>query len=121
CSACHVPPNFTDNAFHNIGIGWDSEDRDLGRFEISGLEGDKGAFKTPTLREIARTAPYMHDGSLPTLEAVIDHYARGGTPNPYLDEEVFLIKLADEDKADLIQFLTEGLSSENYPEHKPPK
>ncbi len=121
CSACHTGPNFTDNGFHNIGVSWNAKDRDEGRFAISGLEGDKGSFKTPTLREIARTAPYMHDGSMATLEDVVDHYARGGTKNPYLDEEIFRIKLEEGDKADLVAFMTEGLSSTSYPEHQPPK
>ncbi len=94
---------------------------DLGRFEISGLEGDKGAFKTPTLREIARTAPYMHDGSQATLEEVIEHYNKGGTPNPQLDEGIFELNLTPEEKADLITFLKEGLSSDSYPEHEPPE
>lgn len=120
CSACHSGPNFTDNGFHNIGVSWDVEKKDEGRFAISGLEGDTGSFKTPTLREIARTAPYMHDGSMATLEAVIDHYAKGGVKNPYLDEEVFLIKLEDKDKADLLAFMKEALSSDSYPNHTPP-
>src|SRR5205809_556231 len=68
CSACHVGPNFTDGAFHNIGIGMDHEKPDIGREEHSKQEGDRGSFKTPTLREIARTAPYMHNGKFKTLE-----------------------------------------------------
>ncbi len=120
CSACHSAHNFTDNGFHNIGVSWEKPDRDLGRFAISGLEGDKGAFKTPTLREIARTAPYMHDGSLATLEDVITHYNRGATPNPYLDEEIFTLNLTEQEQADLVTFLKEGLSSASYPDHKPP-
>lgn len=121
CSACHSGPNFTDNAFHNIGVNIDKEMPDLGRFEISGLEGDKGAFKTPTLREIARSAPYMHDGSQATLEEVVEHYVKGGTPNPQLDEEIFKLNLTAEEKADLITFMKEGLASESYPEHEPPE
>lgn len=121
CSACHSGPNFTDNAFHNIGVGMDKDMPDLGRFEISGLEGDKGAFKTPTLREIARSAPYMHDGSQGTLEEVVEHYNKGGAPNPQLDEEIFELKLTPEEKSDLITFMKEGLSSESYPEHEPPE
>jgi cytochrome c peroxidase len=121
CSACHAGSNFTDNGFHNIGVSWNAQPRDDGRFAISGLKGDTGAFKTPTLREIARTAPYMHDGSLATLEDVVDHYAEGGTKNPYLDEEIFLIKLEEKDKADLVAFMKEGLKSASYPNDKPPK
>lgn len=121
CSACHSGPNFTDFAFHNIGIGMDKPEPDKGRTVISKLEGDTGAFKTPTLREIARTAPYMHDGSLKTLEEVMDHYIKGGTPNKYLDEEIFNMKLSEADKADLVTFLKEGLSSESYPMHEAPE
>ena len=121
CSACHVGANFTDNAFHNVGIGMDRDEFDQGRAAISNLGGDTGSFKTPTLREIARTAPYMHDGSLKTLEDVVNHYNKGGVPNTYLDEEVYELKLSDEEKADLITFLKEGLSSQDYPMHKPPK
>jgi cytochrome c peroxidase len=121
CSGCHVGPNFTDNAFHNIGIGMDKEKYDKGREELSGLLGDRGAFKTPTLREIARTAPYMHDGSLKTLEDVVEHYVKGGIQNPWLAEDIFPLKLTDEDKKDLITFMKEGLSSEDYPLHTAPE
>jgi cytochrome c peroxidase len=61
CSACHVGPNFTDGEFHNTGVAVTSGDR--GRMAVTGAERDRGAFRTPTLREIARTAPYMHDGT----------------------------------------------------------
>lgn len=121
CSACHTGPNFTDNAFHNIGIGMDQPQPDVGREAISKLVGDRGAFKTPTLREIARTAPYMHDGSLKTLEEVVRHYSKGGIANEWLDEEIFPRNLTDQEVADLVTFLTEGLSSESYPEHAPPE
>ncbi len=88
CTACHVGPNFTDERFHNTGIAWpDGDLLDPGRLEVTGNKKDQGAFKTPTLREIARTDPYMHDGSLATLEEVIEFYNRGGNPNPYLDPE----------------------------------
>lgn len=121
CSSCHSGPNFTDNGFHNIGVSFTTEKPDLGRFEISKVEGDKGAFKTPTLREIARTAPYMHDGSLATLEEVVDYYDKGGTPNMYLDEELFPLKLTVEQKAALVAFLKEGLAGKSYPDIEPPK
>ena len=117
CSACHSGHNFTDNAFHNIGVSGE----DQGRHVISKMEGDKGSFKTPTLREIARTAPYMHDGSLKTLEEVIEHYAKGGNAHEQLDEEIYELKLTPEQKADLVTFLKEGLSSETYPEHTAPE
>jgi cytochrome c peroxidase len=121
CSACHTGHNFSDGAFHNIGIGMEAEKPDLGRYEISKLEGDKGSFKTPTLREIARTAPYMHDGRFKTLEEVLEYYDKGGHPNPQLDEEMHQLKLTPQDKADLVVFLKEGLSSESYPDVAPPK
>ncbi len=87
CSACHAGPNFTDNAFHNLGTSVKS--KDVGREKISGMEGDRGAFKTPGLRDIARSAPYMHDGSHATLEEVVDFYNKGGAANEQLDEEIF--------------------------------
>lgn len=115
CSGCHVGSNFTDNGFHNLGVSFLKDAPDLGREAISNLGGDKGAFKTPTLRDIARTAPYMHDGSLATLEDVVDYYDKGATPNEYLDEEIFPLKLSDEQKAALVAFLKEGLASTSYP------
>lgn len=121
CSACHVGPNFTDGSFHNIGVGMDKPEPDVGRFAETKVVGDRGGFKTPTLREIARTAPYMHDGGLKTLEDVVEYYNKGGIPNPQLDEEIFPLKLTDEQKTDLVTFLKEGLSSESYPNVKPPK
>lgn len=121
CSACHSGPNFTDNAFHNLGVNIDAANPDLGRFVVSKQEGDRGAFKTPTLREIARSGPYMHDGSHATLEEVVNYYDKGGTPNPQLDEEIFPLKLTDEEKKDLVVFLKEALSSSTYPKVDPPK
>jgi cytochrome c peroxidase len=85
------------------------------------LDGDRGSFKTPTLREIARTGPYMHDGRLKTLEAVVDHYIKGGTANEQLDEEIYPLKLTPEEKADLVTFMKEGLACDKYPAIKPPK
>lgn len=117
CSACHSGYNFTDNAFHNIGV----PGKDVGREAISKALGDRGAFKTPTLREIARTAPYMHDGSLKTLEEVVAHYAKGGTPHEQLDEEIYPLKLTPEQVADLVTFMKEGLSSPTYPNHTAPE
>lgn len=111
CSACHAGPNFSDSAFHNIGL--DSED--VGRKAISNLGGDHGAMKTPTLREIARTAPYMHNGSLKTLKEVVEHYNKGGNGNPFQDEEIHPLNLTPEEIADLVTFMEEGLASESYP------
>lgn len=117
CSSCHTGPNFTDNSFHNIGVAGNDE----GRAAISKSTGDKGSFKTPTLREIARTAPYMHDGSLKTLEEVVAHYAKGGNPNPQLDEEIYPLKLSAAETVDLITFLKEGLTSKQYPLESAPE
>lgn len=111
CSACHSGPNFSDSAFHNIGL----ESADEGRFVISKMGGDKGAMKTPTLREIAKSGPYMHNGSLKTLEEVVAHYVKGGNNNPAQDEEIFPLKISKEDEADLVTFMKEGLSSASYP------
>ena len=78
CKACHTGFNFTDESYHNLGVGTDKQNPDEGRFIVTKKEEDWGAFKTPTLREVARTAPYMHDGSLKTIEEVVDFYTRGG-------------------------------------------
>lgn len=117
CSACHSGPNFTDNAFHNIGV----PGTDAGREAISKSLGDRGAFKTPTLRDVARSSPYMHDGSMKTLEEVVAHYVKGGTAHEQLDEEIYELKLTDAQKADLVTFLKEGLSGASYPMHTAPE
>jgi len=93
--------------FHNIGIGVDGEGelKDLGRYNATKVRADKGAFKTPSLRNIAKTAPYMHDGSLRTLKNVIEYYAGGGNSNPYLDKEIKTITLSTQDRSDLVEFL----------------
>jgi len=121
CSSCHAGPNFTDNAFHNIGVGMDAKAPDVGRKVISKLGGDQGSFKTPTVRDIGRSAPYMHDGGMQTLKEVVDHYNKGGIPNEFLDEEIFKLNLTPQEVDDLVTFLKEGLTSSNYPEHKMPE
>jgi cytochrome c peroxidase len=83
----------------------DAEKPDLGRYEITKLEKDKGAFKTPTVRNVELTAPYMHDGSQKTLEEVVEWYDKGGHPNPWLDEKIKPLKLTAEEKADLVAFM----------------
>jgi cytochrome c peroxidase len=98
CVACHVGPNFNDERLHNTGVAW----RD-GKFADPGA--GQGNFKTPTLREIARTAPYMHDGSIATLEDVIEYYDRGGNRNPSLDPELRPLRLSASEKQNLIAFL----------------
>ena len=117
CTACHLGPTFSDEQFHNTGVAWsDGEWLDDGRFGVTGEETDRGRFKTPTLREIARTAPYMHDGSITTLEDVVEFYDRGGSSNPYLDPAIRPLRIrplrltADEKRA-LLAFLS-SLSGE---------
>lgn len=102
CTSCHLGPNLTDERFHNTGIAWP---RDEGRYTVTKNDRDRGAFKTPSLREAARTPPYMHDGSLKTMEAVIDFYDQGGKPNPALDAEIRELRLSAEEKAALAAFL----------------
>jgi cytochrome c peroxidase len=106
CTDCHLGPNLSDERFHNTGVAWrDSRLSDAGRHKVTGAEQDKGAFKTPTLREVARKAPYMHDGSLATLEEVVEFYSKGGNRNPYLDAELLPLGLTPEEKRSLISFL----------------
>lgn len=88
CGLCHTGPNFTDEKFHNIGVGWDTNRIDLGRYRVTGQVKDIGAQKTPTLREIEHTAPYMHDGSVATLAGVVEFYDKGGVVNPFLAPEM---------------------------------
>ena len=117
CVACHTIGEqyalFTDGLFHNLGAGMDEngELRDAGRFEQTGKEADRGSFRTPTLRNVARTAPYMHDGSLRTLREVIDFYVGGGNSNPQLDSRIRPLELSARDRDDLLAFL-EALNGE---------
>lgn len=105
CTACHAGGNFTDELYHNLGVGMDAETPDLGRYEVTGEEQDRGAFKTPTLRNVALTAPYMHDGSQQTLEEVVDWYDQGGHPNPHLSDKIKKLDLTDHEKADVVEFM----------------
>ncbi len=113
CDQCHEGINFTSNAYHNIGIGMDKPDPDVGRYAVTKNEADWGAFKTPTLRDIARTAPYMHDGSLATLEEVVDYYDKGGNPNKNLDKTMKKLNLTAQEKKDLVAFL-KALNGEGW-------
>jgi len=113
CDACHEGVNFTTNAYHNLGIGTDKPNPDAGRYVVTKKDEDWGAFKTPTLREAARTAPYMHDGSLKTLEEVVDFYDKGGIPNRNLDKSIRQLHLTAEEKKDLVAFL-KALSGEGW-------
>jgi cytochrome c peroxidase len=105
CTACHVGANFTDEKYHNIGVGMDAKEPDLGRYEVTKSEKDKGAFKTPTVRNVALTGPYMHDGSEKTLEDVVEFYNKGGIKNPTLDEKIKPLNLTAQEKADLVEFM----------------
>jgi cytochrome c peroxidase len=106
CWSCHSGPNLSDERFHNTGIAFRGDELlDAGRFVVSQHPGDRGAFKTPTLREVARTAPYMHDGSVATLDAVVEYYDRGGNANPGLDPLIRPLHLPVEEKRDLVVFL----------------
>lgn len=105
CAACHAGVNFTDELYHNLGVGMDVEKPDLGRFSVTGEEKDTGAFKTPTLRNVALTPPYMHDGSQKTLREVIDWYAKGGHSNPHLSDKIKKFEISAQETQDLIAFM----------------
>jgi cytochrome c peroxidase len=104
CAACHSAPNFTDNGFHNIGIN-PKTPADLGRFNIRKVASMKGAFKTPSLRDVELTAPYFRDGSAATLRDVVDHYERGGDDLSNLSTDMKPLKLSGPEKLDLVAFL----------------
>ena len=114
CTLCHLPPLYTDTLYHNIGVGFERSEPDLGRggFLERSLdeptvetEALRGAFKTPTLRSITETGPYFHDGSAETLEAAVDFVLEGGHPNRYLDEKLQPRNLTAQEKDALMEFL----------------
>jgi cytochrome c peroxidase len=105
CWRCHAGANFTDESFHNTGVGWGREPLDLGRYELTRQEADRGKFKTPSLRGVGETPPYMHDGSLGTLEEVVEYYNRGGDKNPHLDPALEPLGLSKEEVKNLAAFL----------------
>jgi cytochrome c peroxidase len=106
CSSCHPGPNFTDEGFHNTGVAWRTgSPADSGRANVTGRPEDLGAFKTPTLRQVQVTAPYMHDGSFTSLDRVVDYYDRGGQRNPGLDSRLRPLHLSPPEKRDLVAFL----------------
>jgi cytochrome c peroxidase len=106
CAACHAGPNFTDNGFHNIGVAQGAHE-DVGRYKLRALPSMKGAFKTPTLRDVALTAPYFRDGSAATLREVVEHYNAGGAqPAPAnLSPEVRPLNLTAAEVDDLVAFM----------------
>lgn len=105
CAACHLGPNLTDEKYHNLGVGMQAKKPDLGRHDVTKQEKDKGAFKTPTIRNVELSAPYMHDGSVETLEEVVELYNKGGEANPHLSGKVIKLNLSDQDKKDLVAFM----------------
>ena len=111
CTVCHVVGEkdalFTDNKFHNIGVGANIDKiSDEGRYVVSKNDLDRGAFKTPSLRNVAVTAPYMHDGSLKNLKEVVDFYIGGGNSNAHLDKNIKALDfLSGQERADLLAFL----------------
>jgi len=123
CITCHTIDKahalFTDGKFHNLGVGVNSEGEltDLGRYDQTKVDADKGAFKTPTLRNVSKTAPYMHDGSLKTLRQVVDFYAGGGNSNDHLDKDIKSLNLSASERDDLVAFL-ESLTGEMPPDAK---
>ncbi|MFS8067732.1 MAG: cytochrome-c peroxidase, partial [Byssovorax sp.] len=107
CASCHAPPAFTDNGFHNTGIGFDKPEPDTGRGKIAKDEKLDGAFKTPTLRSVTTHAPYFHDGRAETIEAAVDYMLSGGIKekNKNLDPKMKAVKLSTKEREDLLAFV----------------
>lgn len=120
CSRCHANANLSVSGFANIGLPVDPSNPDLGREEISKSDEDHLGFKVPTLREIGRTGPYMHNGTLKTLEEIVDHYGKRGTNDQYIDRRLHGFHLSPGEKDDLVTFLREGMNGGTYPYVKPP-
>jgi cytochrome c peroxidase len=105
CWRCHSGANFTDESYHNTGVSWGKIPADFGRSAVTKKEADRGRFKTPTLRGVVLTGPYMHDGSLTSLEDVVEFYNRGGGANPNLDPVLAPLNLSKDEVRDLVAFL----------------
>lgn len=106
CWQCHAGHNLTDEKFHNTGVSYGTDGRDIGRMEVTDDEKDRFAFKTPSLRGVAHTAPYMHDGSMKTLREVVEFYNRGGSQeDDLLDERLKPLNLSDEEMDSVVEFL----------------
>ena len=105
CSACHVGANLADEKYHNLGVGMDAAEPDVGRYAVTKDDKDWGAFKTPTIRNVALSAPYMHDGSLKTLMEVVEHYDKGGIPSKNLSDKIKKLNLTPQEKKDLVAFM----------------
>jgi cytochrome c peroxidase len=121
CAQCHIGPNFTDTKFHNLGVGYNAKTQkfaDEGRYVISKKDEDRGAFKTPTVREATKRAPFMHDGSEKTLMEVVEFYNKGGNKNAYLSPKVKVLNLTKPQKEALVEFM-KALSGEGYMDTPP--
>lgn len=105
CSVCHSGPNFSDEKYHNNGTKLNNENPDLGRYLVTKNDEDKGKFRTPTLRDIRRTSPFMHNGSIKGLHAVVDFYNKGGEQNIYKSPLIKPLNLTETEKSDLFNFL----------------
>ncbi|HMC33195.1 MAG TPA: cytochrome c peroxidase [Myxococcales bacterium] len=116
CTLCHVPPLYTDAEFHNVGVGYDKPEaeRDHGRMDASKDPKDDGKFKTPTLRDIAKTAPYFHDGSVSSLSEAVDFMVKGGIKNPNRDEKLKPSRLSAKDRKALQAFLESLTGTPTY-------
>ena len=112
CWKCHSGGNYSDEKFHNTGVSFKQSERDAGRYDHTKDENDIGKFKTPTLRGVAQTAPFMHDGSVKTLKEVVEFYNLGGSPkDPRLDSKIKPLGLTENEIDALVAFL-EALSTE---------
>jgi cytochrome c peroxidase len=121
CAQCHGGESFSDRKFHNLGIGWGGGKEafaDEGRFGVTKDARDRGAFRTPSLRDVATRGPYMHDGSIPTLRAAVEWHLQGGRPNPGLDSLIMPTALKEGDVVALVRFL-ESLTSLQPPDKGP--
>ena len=115
CSSCHSGPNFTDNSFHNLGLAsFGKENPDMGRYAQKPVASMKGAFKTPTVREAANTAPYFHDGSAKTLEDLVELYVKGGVVTSNLSRNMKPLTLSKDEVGQLVSFMN-ALSSPAKP------
>ncbi|MEE3368135.1 MAG: cytochrome c peroxidase [Planctomycetota bacterium] len=119
CWKCHSGSNYSDESFHNTGVSWGKEPVDLGRYEVTREAADRGRFKTPTLRDVGLTAPYMHDGSMQTLEEVVAFYNRGGGKNPHLDQRIQPLGLNKQEEQFLVEFLKALQGATNWTAQTP--
>ncbi|HLG18745.1 MAG TPA: cytochrome c peroxidase [Bdellovibrionota bacterium] len=121
CNQCHLGQNLSDSLFHNLGIGWNPKSKkfaDQGRIVVSKKKEDLGAFKTPTVRDVTKHPPYMHDGSIRTLREVVDHYNKGGHKNPQLSPKIRPLHMNEKEVAAIVAFM-ESLDGEGYMDKAP--